>query len=287
MNIKEYVTKQLGRTNGKRYEAYVVHRIISKLDDLSIKFVTQQYVSTKEGKYALTDLYFPQLRIHIEVDEGHHRRHENIRADKIRSRDIVNRSGSRPVVRIDVETLSIDEINSEIDKIVNLVQEARNNEIDFKPWDISTEYNSETYRKMGSIDANEDVALRKSVEVCHCFGLNYKGWQRGGAPHPEENTGLWFPRLYENSSWDNGITNDELTIFEKSKDPSRAEKMLSGFLAKEAAKRVVFARVKDNLGSVMYRFRGVYKFNPEESRDSGALVWKRVSTKTKTYPLPE
>jgi len=286
MNIKEYVTKQLGRTNGKRYEAYVVHRIISKLDDLSIKFVTQQYVSLPDGKFALTDLYFPQLRIHVEVDEAHHRRNDNVRADEIRSRDIVVRANSNPLIRIDVETLSIDEINIEIDKIVKIVGEARNSEIDFKPWDITAEYNSETYRKKGYIDANEDVALRTSVEVCHCFGHKYKGWRRGGAPHPDENTILWFPRLYENSTWDNSISNDELTIFEKSKDTTRAEKMLSDFLAKDVAKRVVFARVKDNLGSVMYRFRGVYKFNPEESRESGALVWKRISTKTKTFPLP-
>ena len=83
MDKKEYIIRQLGRTKNKKYETYVVTRIIHLLNDFTIKFVTQQYVTRPEGR-ALTDLYFPQFGVHIEVDEVHHFHDVNIEADKLR-----------------------------------------------------------------------------------------------------------------------------------------------------------------------------------------------------------
>jgi hypothetical protein len=40
MDKKEFIIRQLGRTKNKKYEAYVVTRIIHLLDDFSIKFIT-------------------------------------------------------------------------------------------------------------------------------------------------------------------------------------------------------------------------------------------------------
>ncbi|HFF4823898.1 TPA: AbaSI family restriction endonuclease, partial [Acinetobacter baumannii] len=71
-DLTDYVIRQLGRTKNKRYETYVVSRIIHLLNDFTLKFVTQQFVRLSNKKIALTDLYFPQLGIHIEVDEEHH-----------------------------------------------------------------------------------------------------------------------------------------------------------------------------------------------------------------------
>jgi len=82
MDKKEYIIRQLGRTKNKRYESYVVTRIVHLLNDFSIKFVTQQYVSRPEGR-ALTDLFFPQFGIHIEVDEGQHFTCAAIKEDKV------------------------------------------------------------------------------------------------------------------------------------------------------------------------------------------------------------
>jgi len=47
MDIKEYYIKQISRTNKKNYENYVVCRILNKLDDISVKFITQQPVIIK------------------------------------------------------------------------------------------------------------------------------------------------------------------------------------------------------------------------------------------------
>ena len=44
MTKKEYIKRQIARTNKKDYENYVVTRIIHKIDDLGVKFTTQQYV---------------------------------------------------------------------------------------------------------------------------------------------------------------------------------------------------------------------------------------------------
>ena len=100
MDKKEYITRQLGRTKNKKYEAYVVTRIIHLLSDFTIKFVTQQHVTRPEGR-ALTDLYFPQFGLHIEVDEGQHFHDINIEADKLRDADIVNAT-EHEIIRIDV-----------------------------------------------------------------------------------------------------------------------------------------------------------------------------------------
>ncbi|MFX9108505.1 AbaSI family restriction endonuclease, partial [Acinetobacter baumannii] len=43
-DLTDYVIRQLGRTKNKRYEAYVVNRIIHLLNDFTLKFVTQQFV---------------------------------------------------------------------------------------------------------------------------------------------------------------------------------------------------------------------------------------------------
>jgi very-short-patch-repair endonuclease len=113
MDKKEYIIRQLGRTKNKKYEVYVVSRIIHLLNNFDIKFVTQQYVTRPEGR-ALTDLFFPQVNLHIEVDEPYHK--DNIENDKIREADIVNAT-NHEVLRVDVSK-SIEDINSQIHEIV-------------------------------------------------------------------------------------------------------------------------------------------------------------------------
>ena len=44
MDKKEYLLRQLAKTDKKNYEAYIVSRIIHRLDDLAVKAVTQQHV---------------------------------------------------------------------------------------------------------------------------------------------------------------------------------------------------------------------------------------------------
>ena len=72
LELCEYITRSLNKIRHKKYESYVINRIVHQLNDFTLKFITQQYVKRSDNKIALTDLYFPQLGIHVEIDEGHH-----------------------------------------------------------------------------------------------------------------------------------------------------------------------------------------------------------------------
>jgi len=283
VNKKEYIIRQLGRTSNKKYEAYVVTRIIHLLDDFSIKFVTQQYVMRPEGR-ALTDLFFPQFGLHIEVDEGQHFVDDNIKADKIREADIINATGHE-ILRVDV-TQSLEKINNNIGDIVQRIKELRNSS-SFIPWDINSEFNPETYINLGYIDVADNVAFKTIKDACNCFGHNYTGYQRAGASHPNSDTILWFPKLFSNGEWNNQISADEAEIIERNEDAGKAkEHVLSHLNDKEKYKhkRIVFAKVKGNMGDVLYRFRGLYELDTQGSNIKTGLIWRRVAQRVETYP---
>jgi len=282
MDKKEFIIRQLGRTKNKRYEAYVVTRIIHLLDDFSIKFITQQYISRPEGR-ALTDLFFPQLKMHVEVDEGQHLKIDNIDKDKIREADIVNATGHE-ILRIDV-TKSFDDINSNINEVVEKIRTRRDRDT-ITPWDIDAEFNPQTYIDRGYIDILDDVAFKTIKDACNCFGHTYSGYQRAGASHPNPEIMLWFPKLFPNGLWDNQIYDDEETIIERNEDNEKAKTHIISHInnmEKHKHQRIVFAKVIGNLGDILYRFKGLYKLDLNESSESEGLVWKRTATRVKTY----
>lgn len=282
MNKLEFICRQLSRAEHKKYEHYVITRIWHRLNDDDIKFVTQQYVVRPEGR-ALTDMYFPQLKKHIEIDESHHK--NQIDADKIRQADIINATG-HDILRIDT-TLGLEKINSTIENIINEIKNAKKNDSAFKPWDFEAEQNPLTYISRGFIDLKDDVAFNTMVEAANCFGNNYKPkaiWT-GGATHPKENGKIiWFPKLYKNGEWNNSISDDENIITESSEFPEKRKLHVEKELKKGLYKRIVFARVKSPLGDIMYRFKGEYELDLKESNFEQGLIWKRINQKVKTYP---
>jgi hypothetical protein len=100
MDKLEFIARQLSRANTKRYELYVVTRIWHLLNDLSIKFITQQHVTRPTGR-ALTDMFFPQLQVHIEIKEGYHLGERQVELDNLREVDIINATGHE-VICVDV-----------------------------------------------------------------------------------------------------------------------------------------------------------------------------------------
>jgi len=285
VNKKDYIIKQLGRTKGKHLELYAITRIIHTLDDLDLKFITQQYVSRPGNKRALTDLYFPQLGLHIEIDEPHHLNQQE--QDKLRSEDIVNATKHK-IERVNMhKDFSILEVNKQIDSIVNLIRKMKNSCSDFKPWDFESEYLPNTYIEKGYIDIKDDVSFRTIKDACNCFGHNYKGFQGAGTTHPEKDTMLWFPKLFPNGEWNNQISNDEDTIVERHEDDDKAKEHVKSHINQERNekhKRIVFAKVKGALGDVLYRFRGLYELCLSDSSERKGLVWKRISIRVRTYP---
>lgn len=224
MDKLEFIARQFSRAEKKRYEHYVVTRVWHLLDDLSIKFVTQQYVTRPEGR-ALTDMFFPQFQLHLEIDEGHHKK--QINWDKLREADIINATGPE-IIRIDV-TKSVEEINQAIVEVVTRLRKSKSDKVDFRPWDLEAEQNPKTWIDKGYIDLGDDVAFRTIADGASCFGKYYKGLQRAGIKHPKESgTLIWFPKLYKNDDWNNRISNDETTIWEIASPRRKTESILIG-----------------------------------------------------------
>jgi len=260
MNKFEFICRQLSKAENKPFEHYVVTRIWHLVNDLDLKLITQQYVIRPGGR-ALTDAYFPQLNLHIEIDEGHHKK--QIDADKIREADIINATGHE-ILRVDV-TQSFEGINSTINDIVSKIKISKLQLADFKPWVIEAEQNPATYISRGYIDLYDDVAFKTMVDAANCFGYNYKpkGIWRGAVKHPkEENKYIWFPKLYKNEEWDNSISDDEKTITEICLT-KKITRDIYVKLREPGIQRIVFARVKSPLGDIMYRFKGEYAFDSD------------------------
>lgn len=278
MNKLEFVSRQLAKAENKRYEHYVVTRIWHLLNDTRIKLVTQQFITRPSGK-ALTDMYFPQLETHIEVDEGHHKK--QIESDKLREADIVNATG-HTIFRVDA-TKTIDEINKDIEKIISFIKNKIESSTDFKPWDLEAEQSPQTYIERGYIDLKDDVAFKRAVDGANCFGCNYKGFQQGSVKHPRETDNrIWFPKLYQNELADNWISDDEEVIKETRVLSHTVEDFIDKWRNKEQF-RIIFARVKSPLGDIMYRFKGEYKLDQDATNYENGLVWRRTSTRVKTY----
>lgn len=282
MDRLNYVTRQLARAQKKRFENYVVTRIWHLLNDLEIKFVTQQYVVRPTGR-ALTDMYFPQFGIHIEVNEAYHLSQQE--QDRLRKADIVNATNHKI---LDIDTSNgIKDLNKRIDEIVSILKEKSKHD-SFKPWDIEKEQNPQTHIDKGCINVNDDVAFKYSYLAANCFGHTYKGYQKGGTKHPiEKNTKIWFPKLYRNDGWNNQISDDENTIVEISEKSDVIKSHIDSVIEENLNKRIVFARVKSPLGDVMYRFKGKYELDKKATSYQNGLIWKRVSSEVKTYSPEE
>lgn len=284
MTKKEYIKRQISRTNKKDYENYVITRVIHKLDDLDIKFVTQQYVKRPEGR-GLADMYFPQINLFVEVDEAHHLTQEE--ADKVRDADFENATGSVPR-RIEVANSTLEQINNQIDELVEEIKQMVTDQRQsggFIPWDIDWEMNPDTWIEKGSIHVNDKVAFRKIVDGCKCMGLDYNGFQQAGVKHPfEQNTLIWFPKLYLNDKWANDFDETLGIIIEKNveSDEKRAAHV-QAVLNGNQHRRIVFARVRGMLGDIQYRFRGVFELDKTTSNNIDGLIWRRVSEEAKTY----
>lgn len=282
MNKTEYIIRQLAKTNKKNYENYVVTRIWHLLNNLDIKFVAQQHVTRPSGR-ALTDMYFPQIKLHIEVDEGQHfdSKNNQVSQDTVREADIINATGHN-VERIKVSGVNIEAINKRIDSVVKVIKE-NFDAIKPTPWNINAEYNPQTYIDRGTISVDDGVAFRTIADACNCFGHSYKGFQRGVTKHAKEDRMLWFPKLYANKDWENSISWDENEIYSKNIEDHKAWFERYKNKPDQGKERLVFARVKSNLGDVMYRFKGVYKLDLAESEKKGTYVFKRTAKTVKTY----
>ena len=135
---RDYLIKTFSRTKRKDYENYIINGIWHKLNRIDIQPITQQYVKRSDGKYALVDLYFPQINLGIEIDEEYHVK--NSTHDSQREMTMEQLLGAYAetkdfyLLRVKAYE-SLDDINLQIDEVVRKIEQ-RATEYDIDEWDI-------------------------------------------------------------------------------------------------------------------------------------------------------
>lgn len=277
MDKKEYIVKQLHRTHNKKFENYCITRIWHLLNDLDIKIVTQQYIVRPSG-YALADLYFPQFKLIVEIDEEQHLGHKL--EDSIRDKDVIN-AVNFEIYRIDTSK-SLEEIHKKIDEIVKVIKTKKQK--NFVKWDYEDEFNPQKYIDKGYIDIEDNAMFRTHKDVYNCFGYHYKSNVQQCCLNNKTNekVRIWCPKLYKNNKWINEISYDEEIIYESSVDLEENKNHIEKTLKEKRNERYVFAHSKDNLGRVLYRFKGAYRLDKNKTIELQKTVWVRYSTCVKT-----
>lgn len=270
----EYIINSLTKGTHKRYETYVINAIYQQLNNLELEIVTQKYVRNKEdNKYYLIDLYLPQFKLGIEIDEGQHKK--EIAEDEYRQKRIIYLSEVEEIKRIPdknnllnlkktINELTLDEINHEIDNICCYIKDREN----YKSirWLYGSEL-IEEYKKIGKIPIGAE--FRTNLDVIDLvYGKKYKKYQRG-IYKPKDGIPLWFPILDEyydnedelkkNNKWKNSISNDLNYIYEYPNNLKIEAKKEEAIKNKNKEKRYVFLKERDSFGKAIKRFIGLYK----------------------------
>lgn len=107
---------------------------------------------------------------------------------------------------------------------------------------------------------------------------------RGSNSQNRKNTIIWFPKLFPNGEWNNNISDNETIIYERNIHDEKAKLHILKIINDKIHTRIVFAKIKDSLGKIQYRFKGKYILNVEKTNFAEGLIWERVSSRVKTYP---
>jgi very-short-patch-repair endonuclease len=275
----EYLLRNFSKIKHKKWELFVITRILHLLDDPNIEYVCQQYVKVKGNKHYLTDLCFPSLKLYYEIDEGQHGEEKHLDNDKIRQREILEAtdwvekrvrvfdSNDRKLGR------NLDEVIREVDKFIEYVKERKRK---FEKssgkkiaWDYENKFNPSKYLDSGSIDVKDNVVLLNHRDCLKLFGYESDGhfqqawWDKATK---NLNQAVWFPKLYPNKEWNNSLSSDSLTITEQKKINGKVVKI---GLPKETRlrDRIVFAHYKNIFGQTVYKFYGIYKTDKSASNE--------------------
>lgn len=269
MNIEktEYIIKSLTKGCNKIYETYVINGIYHKLNNPELEIVTQKYVKNKkDNNYYLIDLYLPQFKIGIEVNERYHEKRMN--EDEYRKKRIITLSEVEEIFNICItennKNKTLDEINEEIEKICLKIKSF--DQYKKIHW-LYGEEKIKAIKDKGKISIGDE--FRTNVEIINLvFNTNYKNCRRAGMKR--DNVFLWFPIIdtfYDNDKelsiknhWKNSITDDYSIIYEQPDERYIDKKINESQNDKiNQAKRYVFLKERDSFGTSIKKFIGLYE----------------------------
>ena len=258
---EQFVLRSLSKIKHKKWELYIITRIIHLLDDPTIEFSCQQLVKSKTGKRFLTDLCFPNLNLYYEIDEVQHSSLKHQISDKHRKREIVDTTNfiekRIKVFTSNGQDRNIEDINKEVDKFIVFIKNRKRELINknrFVPWDFKKKFDPKTYVDRGYIDLKDNVAFLTQRDCKRCFG--YKGGhaQRASWKIPNKNKRLWFPKLYSDKDWNNFLSEDFKQIVMQ-----RTSGNDLNLPVREDGNSIVFAHYQNIFGKKVYKFLGEYQ----------------------------
>ena len=275
----EYILRTFSKIQHKKWELYVITRIIHLLNDPEIEFVCQQLIKTPDNKRYLADLCFPELELYCEVDELQHSKEDHSISDENRMKEIIDATDFTEK-RIQVydknfKIKNLDTLNHEIDLVIKFIIDRKKEYISkekFIPWDYYNKYNPDNYIKRGYLDIKDNIGFLYHRDALRCFGYNGGHFQRAVWEIKGTGKGVWFPKLYENNDWNNSLSADFKKIEMKQKDNS---KISVEFKENEW---LVFAHYRDFLGQIVYKFLGEFHSSRELSTEF-CHVFLRKKTK--------
>ena len=273
----QYLLKNFSKIKHKKWELFVITRILHLLDDPNIEYVCQQYIKPKGKPHFLTDLCFPSLKLYYEIDEAQHGGKKHADKDKIRQREILEATDWEEQ-RVKVydkhgNDRGLNEVIEEVDRFIDFVKK-RKKEFEEKSgkkiiWDYKNKFNPNKYLDSGFIDVKDNVVFLNHRDCLKLFGYKSDGhfqqawWDKGTR---DLNQAVWFPKLYPNKEWDNILSEDTSTITE--------QKKINGEVVKiglpnpnQLRDRIVFAHYKNIFGQTVYKFYGIYATDKHASNE--------------------
>ena len=257
-NKETYITRTFQKLSGKRWELYVVTRVVHLLNDPDIEYVCQQYINPPQNKsYYLADLAFPSLKLYLEIDEGHHSSASHKRSDARRDAEVLDATDWE-CKRISVGNKKIDLINQEIDDFIRFVVAKKESLIrqgNTITWNYEEKFQPDFYIKKSKICVEDNVSLLSHRDVLRLFGYKGGHYQRAVWAIERFNEWVWFPKLYPNSDWENSFNKETNTITEHRKD----FRDIGPPDQNDQPNRLVFAHQRNIFGQTVYKFYGIFR----------------------------
>jgi len=283
----QYLLRNFSKITHKKWELYVITRVLHLLNDKNIEYVCQQYINpTNSSKYYLADLCFPTLKLYLEINEGQHATEEHTINDKIRQREILDATDweqkSIRVYKVDkfgnLTDRSLDDVDKDIDNFLKYLKckktkiEEENGEA--LHWNYEKKYLPDQYIEKGFIDVSDNAVFLYHRDALRLFGYSGSHYQRAYWMIKGHKQAVWFPKLYDNNPWKNSLSKDNEEIVQQ----KFVNGLLEDVILPGDENRIIFAHYKNILGQTVYKFYGEYQVDWDKTVPN-KHVFKRVTSR--------